>query len=122
MLYADSIFSVIHFDSHLGRHSAVLFLSTSLIVIRRRHMETPGSSKSPVRSILMRIRLQYHEYVQADGPWLPDEEIPVSHGSYFYYAAKEGLLAPNNANIVSRVHSRASSPFSVLRSMSVSEI
>ncbi|KAH8102945.1 agmatinase [Cristinia sonorae] len=33
------------------------------------------------------------------GPWLPDEEIPVSHGSYFYYAHKEGLLAPNNANI-----------------------
>ncbi|KAH9890635.1 Arginase/deacetylase [Cubamyces lactineus] len=33
------------------------------------------------------------------GPWLPDEEIPVSHGSYFWYAYKEGLLAPNNANI-----------------------
>jgi len=36
---------------------------------------------------------------QTDGPWLPDEEIPVSHGSYFYYAYKEGLLAPHNANI-----------------------
>ncbi len=36
----------------------------------------------------------------ADSPWLPGEEIPVSHGSYFYYAHKEGLLAPNNANIV----------------------
>ncbi|EMD34414.1 hypothetical protein CERSUDRAFT_97674 [Gelatoporia subvermispora B] len=34
-----------------------------------------------------------------DGPWLPDEEIPVSHGSYFWYAANEGLLAPNNSNI-----------------------
>ncbi|KAI9056927.1 Arginase/deacetylase [Trametes sanguinea] len=33
------------------------------------------------------------------GPWLPDEEIPVSHGSYFWYAYKEGLLAPDNANI-----------------------
>ncbi|KZV94516.1 Arginase/deacetylase [Exidia glandulosa HHB12029] len=33
------------------------------------------------------------------GPWLPDEEIPVSHGSYFWYAAQEGLLAPNQANI-----------------------
>ncbi|KAI0648294.1 Arginase/deacetylase [Trametes meyenii] len=33
------------------------------------------------------------------GPWLPGEEIPVSHGSYFWYAYKEGLLAPNNANI-----------------------
>ncbi|EPQ54015.1 Arginase/deacetylase [Gloeophyllum trabeum ATCC 11539] len=33
------------------------------------------------------------------GPWLPGEEIPVTHGSYFYYAHKEGLLAPNNANI-----------------------
>ncbi len=31
---------------------------------------------------------------------MPDEEIPVSHGSYFWYAWKEGLLAPNNANIV----------------------
>jgi agmatinase len=34
------------------------------------------------------------------GPWLPDEEIPVTHGSYFWYAAKEGLLATNQANIV----------------------
>ena len=34
------------------------------------------------------------------GPWLPDEEIPVSHGSYFWYAYEEGLLAPNNGNIV----------------------
>ncbi|KAI0713472.1 Arginase/deacetylase [Earliella scabrosa] len=34
-----------------------------------------------------------------NGPWLPGEEIPVSHGSYFWYAHKEGLLAPNNANI-----------------------
>jgi len=34
-----------------------------------------------------------------DGPWLPGEEIPVSHGSYFWYAANEGLLAPNNSNI-----------------------
>ncbi|EPQ54906.1 Arginase/deacetylase [Gloeophyllum trabeum ATCC 11539] len=33
------------------------------------------------------------------GPWLPGEEIPVTHGSYFYYAYKEGLLAPNNSNI-----------------------
>ncbi|KAI0373281.1 Arginase/deacetylase [Pilatotrama ljubarskyi] len=33
------------------------------------------------------------------GPWLPGEEIPVSHGSYFWYAYKEGLLAPDNANI-----------------------
>ena len=29
------------------------------------------------------------------------QTIPVSHGSYFYYAWKEGLLASNNANIVS---------------------
>ncbi|KAI0806924.1 agmatinase [Fomes fomentarius] len=34
-----------------------------------------------------------------DSPWLPGEEIPVSHGSYFWYAHKEGLLAPNNSNI-----------------------
>ncbi|KAH9915809.1 agmatinase [Epithele typhae] len=34
------------------------------------------------------------------GPWLPDEEIPVSHGSYFWYAFNEGLLAPNNSNIL----------------------
>ncbi|EJT96869.1 Arginase/deacetylase [Dacryopinax primogenitus] len=33
------------------------------------------------------------------GPWLPGEEVPVNHGSYFWYAAQEGLLAPNNANI-----------------------
>ncbi|KAI0956782.1 hypothetical protein AcW1_005380 [Taiwanofungus camphoratus] len=32
-------------------------------------------------------------------PWLPGEEIPVTHGSYFWYAHNEGLLAPNNANI-----------------------
>ncbi|TFY59921.1 hypothetical protein EVJ58_g5471 [Rhodofomes roseus] len=32
-------------------------------------------------------------------PWLPDEEVPVSHGSYFWYAHNEGLLAPNNSNI-----------------------
>ncbi|KAJ3557917.1 hypothetical protein NM688_g1211 [Phlebia brevispora] len=34
-----------------------------------------------------------------DSPWLPGEEIPVTHGSYFWYAHKEGLLAPNNSNI-----------------------
>ncbi|KAL4253947.1 arginase family protein [Abortiporus biennis] len=34
-----------------------------------------------------------------DSPWLPGEEIPVTHGSYFYYAYQEGLLAPNNSNI-----------------------
>ncbi|KDQ51550.1 hypothetical protein JAAARDRAFT_163488 [Jaapia argillacea MUCL 33604] len=33
------------------------------------------------------------------GPWLPDEEIPVTHGSYFWYAHNEGLLAPNTSNI-----------------------
>ncbi|KZT58700.1 Arginase/deacetylase [Calocera cornea HHB12733] len=33
------------------------------------------------------------------GPWLPGEEVPVTHGSYFWYAAQEGLLAPNNTNI-----------------------
>ncbi|TFK48846.1 Arginase/deacetylase [Heliocybe sulcata] len=35
------------------------------------------------------------------GPKLPDEEIPgaINHGSYFYWAYKEGLLAPNNSNI-----------------------
>ncbi|KAI0729345.1 Arginase/deacetylase [Fomitopsis betulina] len=36
---------------------------------------------------------------QPNGPWEPGEEIPVSHGSYFYYAHKEGLLAPDNKNI-----------------------
>ncbi|GJE87914.1 agmatinase [Phanerochaete sordida] len=34
-----------------------------------------------------------------DSPWLPGEEVPVSHGSYFWYAAQEGLLAPNQSNI-----------------------
>jgi len=34
-----------------------------------------------------------------DSPWLPGEEVPVSHGSYFWYAHNEGLLAPNNSNI-----------------------
>ncbi|EKM55971.1 uncharacterized protein PHACADRAFT_256966 [Phanerochaete carnosa HHB-10118-sp] len=34
-----------------------------------------------------------------DNPWLPDEEIPVSHGSYFYYAYQEGLMAANQSNI-----------------------
>ena len=28
------------------------------------------------------------------------QEIPVSHGSYFWYAHKEGLLAADHANIV----------------------
>lgn len=28
------------------------------------------------------------------------QEIPVNHGSYFWYAAQEGLLAPNQTNIV----------------------
>jgi hypothetical protein len=41
--------------------------------------------------------------LQTGGPWLPGEEIPVNHGSYFWYAAKEGLLAPNQANIVSTI-------------------
>lgn len=36
-------------------------------------------------------------YLQ-DSPWSGD--MPVSHGNYFYYAYKEGLLAPNNSNIV----------------------
>ncbi|KAK7689088.1 hypothetical protein QCA50_007779 [Cerrena zonata] len=34
-----------------------------------------------------------------DSPWLPGEEMPVSHGNYFYYAHKEGLLGPDNSNI-----------------------
>lgn len=34
-----------------------------------------------------------------DGPWLPGEEMPVSHGNYFWYAHKEGLLGLNNTNI-----------------------
>jgi len=34
-----------------------------------------------------------------DGPWLPGEEMPVSHGNYFWYAHKEGLLGLNNSNI-----------------------
>ena len=40
-------------------------------------------------------------FLQQNSPWYPGEEQPVTHGSYFYYAWKEGLLAPNNANIVS---------------------
>ncbi|KAF8510625.1 agmatinase [Gautieria morchelliformis] len=32
------------------------------------------------------------------GPWLPDEEIPVTHGSYFWYAHQEGLMT-NDSNI-----------------------
>ncbi|KAL6307975.1 Arginase/deacetylase [Sparassis latifolia] len=32
-------------------------------------------------------------------PWLPGEEMPVNHGSYFWYAHNESLLAPDNANI-----------------------
>ncbi|CCM05037.1 uncharacterized protein FIBRA_07239 [Fibroporia radiculosa] len=34
-----------------------------------------------------------------EGPWLPGEEVPVTHGSYFWYAHNEGLLAANNSNI-----------------------
>jgi len=34
-----------------------------------------------------------------NSPWYPGEEIPVSHGSYFWYAHNEGLLAPDNKNI-----------------------
>ncbi|THG98722.1 hypothetical protein EW026_g3525 [Hermanssonia centrifuga] len=34
-----------------------------------------------------------------NSPWLPGEEIPVTHGSYFWYAHNEGLLASNNSNI-----------------------
>jgi len=34
-----------------------------------------------------------------DSPWLPGEEMPVSHGNYFWYAHKEGILGPNNTNI-----------------------
>ncbi|EIN09870.1 agmatinase [Punctularia strigosozonata HHB-11173 SS5] len=33
------------------------------------------------------------------GPWLPDEEVPITHGSYFWYASQEGLLAANHSNI-----------------------
>ena len=40
--------------------------------------------------------------LQQNSPWYPGEEQPVTHGSYFYYAYKEGLLAPDNANIVCR--------------------
>ncbi|PCH36264.1 Arginase/deacetylase [Wolfiporia cocos MD-104 SS10] len=34
-----------------------------------------------------------------DGPWGPDEDIPVTHDNYFWHAHEEGLLAPNNSNI-----------------------
>jgi agmatinase len=30
-----------------------------------------------------------------------DEDVSINHGSYFWHAAREGLLAPNQANIVS---------------------
>ncbi|KIJ36279.1 hypothetical protein M422DRAFT_179696, partial [Sphaerobolus stellatus SS14] len=33
-----------------------------------------------------------------NGPWLPDEDPPVTHGSYFWYAAQEGLMI-NGSNI-----------------------
>jgi len=32
-------------------------------------------------------------------PYPDGEEIPVNHGSYFWYAAQEGLLASNHSNI-----------------------
>ncbi|KZT18034.1 Arginase/deacetylase [Neolentinus lepideus HHB14362 ss-1] len=53
----------------------------------------------PVSVIHFDSHLDTRKPSTASGPWLPGEEIPVTHGSYFYYAHKEGLLAPNNANI-----------------------
>ncbi|KAI0956780.1 hypothetical protein AcW1_005378 [Taiwanofungus camphoratus] len=33
------------------------------------------------------------------GPWLPDEELPITHDNYFWHAFNEGLIAPNSSNI-----------------------
>ncbi|KZT07488.1 agmatinase [Laetiporus sulphureus 93-53] len=38
------------------------------------------------------------------GPWLPGEEIPVTHDNYFWHAHKEGLLAANHSNIHVGIH------------------
>lgn len=61
----------------------------------------------PVSQISLEYEIYSDDSLQQDSPWLPGEEVPVSHGSYFWYAHKEGLLAPNNANIVSVIsHTR----------------
>lgn len=39
-----------------------------------------------------------------DSPWLPDEELPVTHDNYFWHAHEEGLLAPNHSNIHVGIH------------------
>ena len=63
----------------------------------RRYLKTQEDGGEPERPDVRRLS----DWVKQDSPWLPGEEMPVGHGSYFYYAHKEGLLAENNANIVS---------------------
>ncbi|TFY61649.1 hypothetical protein EVJ58_g4383 [Rhodofomes roseus] len=66
--------SVIHFDSHIDT-------------------KKPGSM--PLASGRGKYRL-----ISRAGTFLQEpKEIPVSHGSYFWYAHNEGLLAPDNKNI-----------------------
>ncbi|KZT64482.1 Arginase/deacetylase [Daedalea quercina L-15889] len=39
-----------------------------------------------------------------DGPWLPGEDLPVTHDNYFWHAHEEGLLAANHSNIHVGIH------------------
>lgn len=57
----------------------------------------PQQPKVRIRDIIFRGKMRDIHTLQ-DGPW--SGSMPVSHGNYFYYAYKEGLLAPNNSNIV----------------------
>lgn len=85
--------SVIHFDSHLGT-------CTRPLLDRAPTEFAPTDTSRPRR--------------MPDSPWLPGEDMPVGHGSYFYYAGEEGLLAPDNANIV---RSAPTPPFKLTRSV-----
>lgn len=49
---------------------------------------------------LLSVYIAISNSLQENSPWLPGEVVPVTHGSYFWYAHNESLLAPNNANIV----------------------
>ncbi|KAH9938305.1 Arginase/deacetylase [Fomitopsis serialis] len=79
--------SVIHFDSHIG--GVPLHFGYIPPLKSCEQIQEPRS--------------------MPNSPWYPGEEIPVSHGSYFWYAHNEGLLAPDNKNIHVGIRNRLGS-------------
>ncbi|KAF8578770.1 Arginase/deacetylase [Ramaria rubella] len=81
----------------LGKESARTYAGKSLAKDGKFHPRvlTLGGDHTITLPLLRGVA---EVYGPNGGPWLPDEEVPVTHGSYFWYAHEEGLMR-NHSNI-----------------------